>query len=74
MMMAGLLQVYDRRHNKLFVLDKGDRFGDSDVLRPRVQKIMVTYSQYIFIYRVCDQSLYKVPKNEKENGDTFYIF
>ena len=42
MIRSGSLQVCDRRHNKLMILDKGDCVGQSDVLRPRIQRTYVS--------------------------------
>ena len=55
--LGGFLQVTDRKGNKLFVLDQGDRFGESDVLRPRIQKISVLCLSFSELLGISNQVL-----------------
>jgi hypothetical protein len=57
MIRSGFLQVCDRGHNKLMFLDKGDCFGQSDVLRPRIQRTNVSCLSFSELLGISTETL-----------------
>ncbi len=55
--LTGFMQVTDSKRNKVFMLDKGDRFGESDVLRPRIQKMNVCSMVFSELVAISSETL-----------------